>query len=190
MAHVLRADKERTSSLTIYFWLIILVLFIKNVFEKIKNSIFPPKYARYHIFRININHFFIGVIFFCLLMKNVIKNRNCWFPKEPYEIRKKYTGQNCSPQEDVQVYTRLFFDWICSLRFNSKKRYKKLKILICIKSVWDKKNMLEKKIIRFKKFYKLTPAYFFMRIIFFSFILKKRLYVKIANSNFLPKYTR
>ena len=42
-------------------------------------------------------------------MKNVIKNRNVWFPKKIYEMRKKFSKQNYSSQEDIQIYIRPFF---------------------------------------------------------------------------------
>ena len=68
-------------------------LFIKNVFLKIENVIFPPKYRRCgKFFRSNIIHFeefykffnghdFIGVISFRLFIKNVfLKIENSIFP--------------------------------------------------------------------------------------------------------------
>ena len=53
----------------------------------------------------------------CLSMKNVIKNKNFWFQKRLYEIRKKSCRQNRSFQEDMQNL-RHFFDRIRSFRFN------------------------------------------------------------------------
>ena len=47
LAHFFRAQKQRMSSLTSYFWPTIMVLSIKNGFYKIKQSIFRLNYARY-----------------------------------------------------------------------------------------------------------------------------------------------
>ena len=40
--------------------------------------------------------------FFVKLMKNVIKNKNFWFLKKLYEIRKKCFGKNIPSQEDIK----------------------------------------------------------------------------------------
>ena len=47
LAHFLKHNKERMSSLTSHFWSTILVLSIKNGFYKIKKSIFQSTYAIY-----------------------------------------------------------------------------------------------------------------------------------------------
>ena len=45
-----------------------------------------------------------------------MKNRNFWFLKKLYEIRKTFYTQNCLSQEDIQTYL-MTFDWIGSLFF-------------------------------------------------------------------------
>ena len=50
LTQFLRSQKEWMSSFTSHFWPTVLVLSIKNVFLKIKSSIYPPKYATRKIF--------------------------------------------------------------------------------------------------------------------------------------------
>ena len=102
-----------------------------------KNSIFSIKYTKYGINFEEQNSYFQRDLqicwwsflhrsyMFCLLMKNSTKNKNFWIRKKIYEIRKRNPRQNCSSQEDIQIYFRLFFDRTGSFRFNCKKRYQK-----------------------------------------------------------------
>ena len=76
-------------------------LFIKNVFMKMKNSIYLTKYTRYgknfneknSLFQRDLQicywSFSHRKYVFCLIMKNVIKNKKFWFFKKLNEIRKK-----------------------------------------------------------------------------------------------------
>ena len=78
----------------------------KRFFFQIKNSIFAPKYTRYgknvkkqkylckRNFQIFQWPFFNRCYIFCLLLNNVIKNKNFWFPKKLYKIREKFSRQN------------------------------------------------------------------------------------------------
>ena len=72
---------------------VVLILFIKNVLIKIKNSIFPPKYTKYgtmlaskivdfeEIYKVSPDYFFIRIISFFLFIKNVFKGfQNPIFP--------------------------------------------------------------------------------------------------------------
>ena len=63
-----------------------------------------------HLYNFVLNHFFIEVIFYCLLMKNVIENRKFWIPKRLYEIQEKFSIQNCPSVEDIQIYFRTLFN--------------------------------------------------------------------------------
>ena len=93
LAQVLRAQKERMSSLTSHLWLMVQVLSIKNVFIRIQNFIFSPKYTRYceniqkqnSLFQRDLQIcpwlFFNRSYIFRFLMKNIIKNKNFCFPK-------------------------------------------------------------------------------------------------------------
>ena len=65
--------------------------------------------------------------------------------------------------------------------FNCKKRYQKWKILFCTKSMWDTKKNLGKKIVRFKKIYKLANDYFSIRVIYFHLFIKN-VFMTIKNS--------
>ena len=79
--------RENISSLTSHFLPIVLVLSMKSVFVKIKNSIFPPKYTRYDInvgkqnslfqrdLQILWEPFSYKNYIFCLFIKNVIKKK-------------------------------------------------------------------------------------------------------------------
>ena len=58
-------------------------------------------------------------------MKNVIKNKNFWFPQKLYETRKKISRRNYSSQEDIQIYFRALFVRTRTFRFNYKKLYQK-----------------------------------------------------------------
>ena len=173
-----------------YFFMRVIpfLLFIKNVFLRIKNWISPPKYARCEknvqneivhlkkIHRFTSDHFLIGHVVFVLTVKNFInikkfhfvlnlcgiqknvKKQNflfqkdlqiiCWlffhrsytfsfihqkrffknqklnFPAKICEMRTKCSEQNCSSQENTQIYSRSFFDRIGSFRFNCKKHFK------------------------------------------------------------------
>ena len=49
LAHLWKAQNERMSSLISLFWTMVLVLFRKEFSVKIKNSIFPSKYAIYGV---------------------------------------------------------------------------------------------------------------------------------------------
>ena len=61
---------------------------IKNVFVKMKNSIFAPKYTIYgkKFKKYSSDHFFIGDISFVYYWKILLKIKNLWFPKKLYEI--------------------------------------------------------------------------------------------------------
>ena len=52
--------------------------------------------------------FFHRSYIFCLLINNVIKNKNVWFLKKLYEIGIKISMQNFSFQEDKQILFRAF----------------------------------------------------------------------------------
>ena len=77
------------------------------------------------IYNFGVDHFFHRSYIFFLFMKNVIKNKYFWFPKEIYERRRKCLGQNCSPLKDIQINHRLFFSRRHGFRFNRKKRNQK-----------------------------------------------------------------
>ena len=87
----------------------------KNV--KHQNSLFPRD------LRIPYLPFFHRRYFFCLLMRNVIKNKNFELPKKLYEIREKLCKLNCLCQVDVQIYFRALFNQTRCFRFNCKKRH-------------------------------------------------------------------
>ena len=83
------------------------LLFNKNIFIIIKNSIFPTKYTTYgkmlrnkivylkEIYKFSINYFFIEIIFFLLLKKKrFYKKQKYNFPAKIYEIRKNVNKQN------------------------------------------------------------------------------------------------
>ena len=122
-------------------------------------------------------------------MKNVIKNKNFWFTKKLYGIRKKCWGQICSSQEDIQIFSGLFLNRTRSCRFNCNKRYQNWKIPLCTKSMQDTKKMLESEIFRCKNTHKLVLNYFFIRIMSFQIFIKKD-FIKIKNSIFSPKNKR
>ena len=104
-------------------------------------------------------------------------------------MRKKYCGQNCLPQEDIQIHSRSFSVRTCNFRFYRKKRYRKWKIPFCTKSIRNTKKILGNKIIHLKEFYDFVVDYFCIGVIsFFSFI--KNVFIKIKNSIFPPKYIR
>ena len=63
-------------------------------------------------------------------MKNFIKNKDFWFPKKLYEIRKKKSRQICSSQEDIQIYFRALFYRTSSFCFNCIKRFKNEKFYL------------------------------------------------------------
>ena len=110
------------------------------------------------------------------------------FAKKPYEIRKKISIQYFLSQGDIQNF-RALLDWKRSFCFSYKKHYQKWKILFSTKSMQGTKKMPWKKILRFKKIYKLTSDYFFIRFISFHLFIKN-VFMKIKNSIFPPKYTR
>ena len=53
----------------------------------------------------------------------------------------------------------------------------------------DTKKILESKVVRFKKIYKLASDYFFIRVIYLHLYIKN-VFMKINNSILPPKYTR
>ena len=174
MAHLLRAQKERTSSLTRHFWPMVLVLTIINVFVKIKNSIFLPKYTRYgknietqnYLFQRDLQiwywPFFHRSNIFFPLIKIIIKNKKLSFwEKLNAEYEKKCRLPICISQ-DINIYFDLFFDPTCTFRFNCKKLNLNWKIPICTKSMWNKKNFKKKKIFDSKR----SIWLFFIRDIF------------------------
>ena len=99
LGHPLKTKKERTSQLINHFLPIILISFIKNVFVKIINSFFPPKFTKYGFnvekqnslfqrdLQILCHLFFHRSCIFCLLMKIIIKNKKLCFL---YTIYEKY----------------------------------------------------------------------------------------------------
>ena len=164
----------------------------KKRFCKNKKFYFPAKIyeirqkcwkAKFFISKRSAN--FLVTIFyrsyiFCLLMKNVIKNKNFWFLKKLYEIWWKFSRQNCSSQEEMQISRRALFDWTSSFRFNCKKRFQKWNFWFCTKSMQDKKKMSVKKIVHLKKFSKLASDYFSTRVISFQLFIKK-VFIRIKN---------
>ena len=93
-------------------------------------------------------------------MKNVIKNKNFWFQKKLYEVRKKFSRQNCSFQKDIQIYlltyliyshTNYFFIRVISFHLFIKNVLMKIKISIfspkytrCEKNVREKNSLFQK----------------------------------------------
>ena len=76
-----------------------------------------------------------------------------------------------------------------SFCFNRKKRHQKWKIPFCTISMRDTKKMLNNKIVRFKKIYKLALDYFFIGVIC-CLLFIKNVFIKIKNSILPPKYKR
>ena len=84
-----------------FMGVIFFLLFFRNAFIKIKNSIFPPKYTRYEknvvdnivhpkkIYRFTSDHFSIGRVVFVLIVKNIIKDEKFHFAPNLCGIRKK-----------------------------------------------------------------------------------------------------
>ena len=62
---------------------------MKNVFLKIKNSNFPPKYTRYGKNADQQNSSFQRSYISCLLIKNIIKNKKNSLSKQNYVKYKK-----------------------------------------------------------------------------------------------------
>ena len=92
-ANRLRAEKDRTSSLASHYWPMVLVLFIKNIFVRIKKSIFPTKYTGYGINVQKQNSLFqrylqISWWFFVYWWKILLKIKTFGFQKN-CTIRKK-----------------------------------------------------------------------------------------------------
>ena len=159
---LLKGQIEKTSSLTSYFWPMVPVLSIKNVFVKIKNSIFPPKYTIYgrnvekqnsffqRDLQISWRPFFYRSYISCLSMNTVIKYKHFWFLKNLYESRKKFSWQNYSSQEDSPIHFRALFNRTPSFRSNWKNFIKNKTIQFCTKSLRDTKKMSRKKNCFFK----------------------------------------
>ena len=74
------------------------------------------------IYKFTFRLLFHRISLFCLLMENAIKNKMIWSPKKVHEIGTKSWGKNSSCQEDIQIYSKPFFDRACSFRLNRKKR--------------------------------------------------------------------
>ena len=94
-------------------------------------------------------------------MKNIIINKNFRFPKKLYEIRKRYSGQNCLSQEDIQIYFKSFRDRTCSFRFIVKNVIENKKFHFSQNLSGIRKKMLRNEIFRFKNIYKFAVSYFF-----------------------------
>ena len=121
----------------------VLNLSIKSVFVKIKNSIYGTNVKEQNSLfqrdpQIHKWTFFDDSYIFDALVKSVITNKNLSFPKKLYEIGNKIFRQNCSSQEDLQIYCRAHLYRTQRFYFNCKKLYKKWKIFFCTKSMRNK----------------------------------------------------
>ena len=142
LAHLLRAKEQRTNSLTSHFQPTVLVLSIKNVFLKIKNSISlqnvwdTEKMLRkkiVHFKKINnfgVGHFFIGVIFFLLFVRNVhIEIKNLIFPTKYATYGKNVRKENYLFKRDLQLrccpfcHRSYIFSFIHQKSFSKNKKF-------------------------------------------------------------------
>ena len=96
---------------------------------------------------------------------------------------------NCLSQENIQIYSRPFFDRRRSFRFDRKNVIKNEKLSFAPKSMRDKKKMFVNKIVRLKNIYKLTIDYFFTGVKYFILFIQNN-FIRNKNSIFPTKYTR
>ena len=91
LLHFFSVKSWRSSSLASHFWPTVLVLSIKNGFNKVKKSIFRPNYARCEknlkskivhlkkIYKFGFDHFLVKRTVFVLIKKTLLKIKNCCF---------------------------------------------------------------------------------------------------------------
>ena len=79
--------------------------------------------------------------------------------KKTIRYEKKSWGQNCSSQEDINIYFRSCFDQTRSFYFNRKKHQKK-KITFCTKYMQDTEKMLRNLFVYLENIYNFGVGHF------------------------------